>query len=198
MFAYCNNNPVLYWDPEGTKLEIWNILFEVHDPGFIHIAVQDHIVLNGLLFKKELYLKGVGRADIYNPETGEIWEIKHGGGTIERQYERMQNAFAQVDKYVSQCTDIALCAGDAGAFTGAFVINYADNSYLVSYYTPSAGVILYYVMQLKRYEPAAYRTCTYKQPSSSVNAVGAGAAVIVGIIAMSRLAPAVKPQSSTV
>ena len=165
MFAYCNNNPVCFCDPSGTKAEIWPILFGEHDPGYIHRAVQLHIITTGL-FEKELYLPGVGRVDIYDPDTHEIWEIKHGGSTTEMQRIREDKAFEQVNRYRENRKDW-LQIGHAGAFTGEFVINCDRQSYLVYYETPSPGVILYYVFGQIDYEPyASYAYKTQKRESS--------------------------------
>ena len=154
MFAYCLNNPANYCDSTGTKVDIWPILFGDHVPGYIHKTVQAHIIATGL-FEDELYLPGTGRADIYDPETGEIWEIKYGGSTVEMQNTRTSEAKNQIDRYINNKTNMPLQIGHAGAFTGAFVINCGNTSYCVTYDTPQPGVILYYVQQMPAYEPAA-------------------------------------------
>lgn len=104
----------------------------------------------------ELYLPGAGYADIYDPETGEMWEIKYGGNTAEMQAARTAEAFAQISRYLN-CKEppMPLTIGHAGAFTGAFLINYDQTSYCVTYDTPEPGVILYYVAPLPKMDPAA-------------------------------------------
>ena len=154
MFAYCLNNPVLYSDPTGTAAGIWGWLFGDHDYGFIHRAVQAHIIATQL-FQKELVLPGIGRADIYDPETHEVWEIKHGGSTLASQRARMQLAREQVNNYIALGrleNGEKLRLGHAGAFTGAFVLNCNKISYEISYTTPEDGVILYYVTKMESYE----------------------------------------------
>ena len=157
MFAYCGNNPVLGYDPTGTRVQLWSTLFDEHDPGFIHRAVQAHIIVSGL-FEKELYLPGIGRADIYDPATLEIWEIKHGGNSAAMQNERMLLAGGQINRYIKDSKELnkrIYIKGHAGAFTGAFVINCGKMSCLVAYTTPIDGVILYSVSQMNNYEHAA-------------------------------------------
>ena len=156
MFAYCNNNPVLYSDPAGTWAQIWPILFGDHKPGYIHTAVQLHIIATEL-FEKELILPGVGRADIYDPQTHEIWEIKHAS-TIPS--ERIAEAEGRIAHYVSgyPISEVFCTAGHAGAFTGDFVINCGKISYLITYNTPAEGVILYYVEQMRNYETDPFRS----------------------------------------
>lgn len=151
MFAYCLNNPVNLADPLGERANIWGVLFRDHNPGFIHRAVQAHIISTGL-FNKELVLPGIGRADIYDPDTLEIWEIKHGGSTEDMQNQRMQDAFNQVNRYATKCTDKPLRIGHAGAFTGSFLLNSGNLTYTVTYETPQPGVILYYVQENKRFD----------------------------------------------
>ena len=154
MFAYCLNNPANLVDPTGERVQLWPILFGDHEPGYIHKTVQLHIIASGL-FSKELYLPGTGRADIYDPETGEIWEIKHGGSTLETQNTRIADAEKQIGRYINNKSGIPLHIGHAGAFTGVFMINCGNVSYSVAYDTPQPGVILYYVNESKNYEPAA-------------------------------------------
>ena len=157
MFAYCLNNPIMLCDSTGAYAQIWPILFDSHDPGFIHRAVQAHIIATGL-FQKELYLAGVGRADIFDPKTGEIWEIKHGGSNADGIATRTTDASNQVLGYIGGAKEklgILLQEGHAGAFTGGFVINCNNISYFVTYETPAPGVILYFVRQMRSFEPAA-------------------------------------------
>ena len=177
MFTYCLNNPVTYDDPTGMRVELWPILFGEHDPGFIHRSVQAHIIATGL-FEHELYLPGAGRADIYDPETGEIWEIKHGGSTPEIQSIRINDAKNQVARYKNNQTIIPLQVGHAGAFTGAFVINCENISYCVSYDTPEPGVILYYVQQMQVYETAA----SYSYVPKTENAYNWLSAMLIPVV----------------
>ncbi len=176
MFAYCQNNPVIYYDPAGTWAQIWPILFGNHDPGYIHRAVQAHILINKA-FQKELHLPGVGRADIYNPQTHEIWEIKHAS-TVPS--ERIAAAEAQIARYVNgyAISGVFCTEGHAGAFTGDFVINCGKISYLITYNTPAEGVILYYVEQMRNYETnpsCSYAPTSIKREQSAKSvAIGAG------------------------
>ena len=153
MFAYCLNNPVVYSDSIGTRAQIWPVLFEDHDPGFIHRAVQGHIIATGLV-EKELYLPGIGRADIFNPETHEMWEIKYGGSTSTMHSNRIFSADDQVSRYIDKSkkiNNIIYQKGCAGAFFGGFILNCGNISYSVTYDTPAEGVILYYVTEMQYY-----------------------------------------------
>ena len=186
MFAYCGNNPVNYCDPAGYA-RLWPILFGDHVPGFIHKTVQAHIVATGL-FRDELYLPGAGYADIFDPETGEIWEIKHGGSTLDMQASRTNDALRQINRYIDNPTKIPLTAGHAGAFTGSFIINCNNVSYSVSYDTPQPGVILYYVQELRYLErDASYVYYTKENRASQMLGlflvpVGAGSTSVDAVL----------------
>ena len=154
MFAYCGNNPVNRSDPSGHKWKFWRVLFEDHRPGYIHWAVEAHIVLDGVA-QKELVLPGVGRADIYRPETGEIWEIKYGGSSEAAQQKNTNKALEQIVLYLNN-KEIPLQIGAAGAFKGEFVLDCGGYSYLITYDTPQAGVILYYEKALGKRQGDAF------------------------------------------
>jgi hypothetical protein len=106
--------------------------------------VEAHIVLGGLA-QKELVLPGVGRADIYKPETGEIWEIKYGGSSEAAQQQNTNKALEQIVRYLNN-KEIPLQIGAAGAFKGEFVLDCGGCYYLITYDTPQDGVILYYTI----------------------------------------------------
>ena len=93
----------------------------------------------------------VGRADIINLNTGHIWELKTSSSYA--------SAKTQVQKYVGgriKDVDNTLSKGPAGAFCGGFIIDCMGISNLVFYYTPSPGVALYKVFELKGKRQAAY------------------------------------------
>ena len=170
MFAYCLNNPIAFSDSTGTRAQVWPVLFGDHDPGYIHRAVQAHIVFKNSIIDKELVLPGIGRADIYNPETYEMWEIKHGGSTDEMMNARITNADSQVAKYVQLAKErinLPYRKGHAGAFNGEFILTCDSISYLITYDTPAAGVILYYVKQVKKQESSAFAVYPSKEYSYS-------------------------------
>ena len=173
MFAYCSSNPVNFSDPTGYKQKFWYILFEEHQPGYIHTRVQLHIlaVYNTTegLYRKEFAIPGIGRVDIIKPSTGEAWEIKYGGSTVERSIERIDEALNQLSKYTVDST--GLHPGSAGAFTGFFTINCESNSYGVFYMTPEAGVILYYLLPLESVKKADFVFAPSTVQESSANAL---------------------------
>ena len=148
----------MFVDPLGYKHKFWHILFEEHQPGYIHTCVQLHIlsvynVVEGL-YRKEFVIPGIGRADIVKPSTGEVWEIKYGGSTVERSLDRIDEALNQLSKYTVEST--GLHPGSVGAFTGFFTINCGSNSYGVFYMTPESGAILYYLLPLDAVKKADY------------------------------------------
>ena len=165
MFVYCLNNPVVYSDSTGTHAHIWPVLFQNHDPGYIHRLVQLHIIMVNS-YQKELILPGIGRPDIYNLNTMELWEIKHGGSTAEMQASRILEADDQVTRYINRSKEKNIGfyrKGHAGAFTGGFILNYGNFSYSVMYHTPEEGVILYHVERMEHY---VHETSYSYEPSS--------------------------------
>ena len=182
MFAYCLNNPIMFADFTGARAQVWQVLFGDHNPGYIHRAVQFHILFMNNAMGKELTIPGTGRADIYNPNTCEMWEIKYGGSTNEMKNERILSADSQVSRYVKGANEVfnsPYQKGHAGAFEGKFILTCDSFSYLITYDTPADGVILYYVEQLKKKvstAPVVYPSKDYRFTKNEVLwALGAGA-----------------------
>ena len=135
---------------EGGTDYIWQRLFEDYHFGFIHLAVQLHIVLSNPGIGMERYVynnedKQCGRADIFNLETGEVWELK-----------TVRTGAAAADLQVTQyCgnhlknSKKPITKGSAGMFPGRFAgtfeLSCMGDNYTVIYYTPEPGVILYAV-----------------------------------------------------
>lgn len=145
MFAYCNSDPANCLDPGGNKRKFWHQLFEDRDPGYIHRAVQVHILsvenARAIIIKSEYILPGIGRADLVCLETNEMWEIKYGGSNDQAFLDGMSAANAQLDKYISN--GAVLRKGASGRFNGVFTINYDSSTYVVVYTTPEPGVVIY-------------------------------------------------------
>ena len=147
MFAYCLNNPVNRIDAEGA-ISLWVILFINSEFGWIHRKVQEHIwaqSAGNCAGEKGVYDstgKFIGRVDVYDVHTGQAWEVKSVG--------TQASAYPQLERYLGNHLKggATLIAGDAGRFHGEFVVNYLDSSYLVSYQTPSTGVVTYSVKEI--------------------------------------------------
>ncbi len=181
MFVYCNNNPVNMLDENGLA-SIWYYLKELFKWGFIHSCVQDHIISRNGGISKELWLTKevrlpevgfveivIGRADLRNND-GAVWEVKHAG---QDPASRTALATTQASFYIgAKCTRDGVVInglGNANAFSGKFVINYVYDgiyeSYEVSYDTPSNGVVLYTVKQIKYQETAQYYLANEPAPA---------------------------------
>ena len=100
MFAYCNNNPVNSSDPTGN--------IPVLD-GYIHREVlKDICKKNQALSDKQTcvryrnekkeYTGKWGFCDLYNKDTGEVWELKKNSNSKSC---RTENALKQLDNYVN-------------------------------------------------------------------------------------------------
>lgn len=153
MFAYCENNPISKADPNGQK-GIWNVLFEDNQYGYIHIRVQLEIAKNyGMSIERAVYKAGkkVGRVDVFDPATGFIWEIKTTSS--------IATAESQIERYAGGNignTGLIAIIGPADAFCGDFTINYANSTYLVHYFTPIDGTIVYSVKRISYQSKSDY------------------------------------------
>jgi hypothetical protein len=99
--------------------------------------------------------------------------------------ERILLADDQVSRYINGAMgklNMTYKKGHAGAFNGQFILSCDSISYLITYDTPAAGVILYYVEQLKRKELNAFAVYPSKEYSYSEKmlmlGLGAGAAAL--------------------
>ena len=155
MFAYCNNNPVLFVDNDGlAPSAIWYYLLLNFEFGLIHRMVQAHIVLNsgGRIASEVNLIKQngkPGRADLLDLSTNTVWEVKHGSGNCAL-------AFGQVTSYLggtivsSKAHGTINGYGSSGAFQDFFWINCLGTTYFVYYYTPQPGVVIYEVNPAKK------------------------------------------------
>lgn len=73
-YSYVQNNPVIYFDPNGSYKMPWGLLLY---PGEIHNQVVKHIYneYKNQGIEKEVIL-ATGRADLLDVHTGEIWDVK--------------------------------------------------------------------------------------------------------------------------
>ena len=85
-FAYCLNNPIAFTDLDGKKASKWELL---PYKGFIHRAVQLHIKMKAKEAGVNLLTETTvrvgwfkGRVDLFDPDTGRIWEIKPQGSAL--------------------------------------------------------------------------------------------------------------------
>ena len=163
MFAYCLNNPINCIDSEGT-ISIWVYLALNKNYGFIHLCVQQHICATnpGIIgYERGVYNaddKLLGRVDLYEIATGKSWEVKSARSQAA--------AYPQLSQYLGNQlkNKKLLIEGEAGRFTGTFVINCLNSSYLVSYITPEAGVVTYTVKEIKYQEQYDYAYEPVKVP----------------------------------
>ena len=160
MFAYCNNNPVMFADCDGVSpIALWYYLFLNSEYGYIHRRVQERILATGMgSLGMEISVSRSngtkGRADIVNKTTGEVWEIKYANKT--NPTSALVLAEKQALSYVGAACNIPArkitSLGSAGMFSGTFMVNCLGVTYLVSYVTPSDGVIVYTVDALEQYD----------------------------------------------
>ena len=137
MFAYCNNNPVMYAD-DGGDAPWWLLPFW----GFIHMMVEEDIIkknpqMGWLRLEQPIYYPDSSkhsRADVCNIMTGEVWEIKSCGPAS-------LTANAQLEKYCTgylKTTGLKVRRGQA-VFWGEFEVG----DFTVVYWSSEPGVVLY-------------------------------------------------------
>ena len=197
MFAYCGNNSVNVVDESG-DYPIWISLFEDGDYGFIHRAVQLHIVSKypGVSKEGRIYNKDgsfCGRADLYKSD-GSIWEVKTaktGSATAELQLSRYCGKGQTIGK--NRATTKRGTSGIfPGYFSGSFPLICGDDSYTVFYYTPQPGVVLYWAQKNKQQEELEpFAVYVPKRERSIFNSPSIGIALVnsaVGIGVLGALA----------
>ncbi len=133
---------------EGGADYIWQRLFEDYHFGFIHLAVQMHIISRnpGIGMEQYVYDENnniCGRADIFNISTGEVWELKTtrtGAVAAEIQVKKY------CGKHLRNSTKPLKKGSDGSCpvvFSGTFELECMGDYYIVEYFTPEPGVILY-------------------------------------------------------
>jgi len=153
MFAYCNNNPVNYSDPSGKALT----------PTHIHNAVVDDIIRHNpgktktspkILYYATYYGREYGLCDVYDINTGEVWDVKrYKGGTTcspsaaTRQLENYTN-----NGYLKALPGLSLTKGGTYTTIPANVFKVRDDlgkqTYVIGYwdagiYDSVAGIVYY-------------------------------------------------------
>ena len=142
LFSYCSNTPVENTDLDGD----WGI-YGVSWPGEIHRQVQNHIAQVYTGIEIEVFVVQAngrsGRMDLYNPMTGEYWDIKTAtplDSIID----------IQLDRYLSPKA-IKSVEGDYSSLhrgtsikPGCFVMTSSTgHAFKVAYYQTRPGVIRY-------------------------------------------------------
>ena len=100
MFAYCNNNPVSYYDSNGNMPQAVEDKI-VHDKVLKEICRQDsdlRMRKTCIYYNKKDYTRGWGFCDLFNISTGEVWELKKVSDTYSC---TTAAATAQLHRYVS-------------------------------------------------------------------------------------------------
>ena len=100
MFAYCLNNPAFYADESGDIPQAVTDKI-VHDMVLAHIcANQANLSWTGtcIYYNGEDFWGGWGFCDLYNTQTGEVWELKKNSGSYSC---RTSTALGQLTKYTN-------------------------------------------------------------------------------------------------
>ncbi len=100
MFAYCLNNPVCYADVAGFAPQAVTDKI-VHDKVLAHIC-RRHANLSWtgtcIYYNGKSFWGGWGFCDLYNTQTGEVWELKKNSNSYSC---RTSSALNQLTKYIN-------------------------------------------------------------------------------------------------
>jgi len=156
LYAYCRNNPVNFSDPTG--FIPWDTLLY---PGEIHNAVvRDIKSVYG--FKTEQWV-GTGRADIINPNTREVWEVKPVTAN-------QNSAYEQLKKYTKGTWN-----GRVGLNVGGSSIKYRNfnyKNYSVTYWYEGKGIIRY-TFKIRNKVNWSYAVMAFVSIAGSIIAISA-------------------------
>lgn len=100
MFAYCNNNPVNYADESGCVPQAVTDKL-VHDMVLAHICAKQPNLSwfnTCIYYNGENFWGGWGFCDLYNSQTGEVWELKKYSNSYSC---RTSTALGQLARYTN-------------------------------------------------------------------------------------------------
>ena len=171
MFAYCLNNPVCYVDPNGnlTKGQIHNEVL-----GEICFYNPELRMTKTCVYYNPVSNKKWGFCDLFNPNTGEVWELKRYSTAPSCQ---KQAALNQLGGYTAGCLkhyrEVPLTAGTTKIASGVFTRSDKKGSYVIWYWDGGDGILFYDYIFMPR----------ESQISSALAIAGlsAGLGVIIGL-----------------
>jgi hypothetical protein len=148
MFAYCNNNPVRCADPTGelTEAQIHNsvlatIILSYMLEGYYCLSMVDTMIY----YNGENILNGWGFCDLYDIETGEVWELKKDSSTYSC---TTKQAKKQLGKYVNGRLagdpDLMLSRGGDLVFgKHTYIVRDLNGTYTITYWQECEGILRY-------------------------------------------------------
>ena len=168
MFAYCLNNPVNGVDPTGNLTKR-----QIHDEVLVRICFWSGGELK--MYNTTIYYNGIdhkgkwGFCDLYNPNTGEVWELKRFSRAASCS---KAAAGVQLSRYVGgrlkENTEIPLTEGHTTIYPGFFT-HYdpsANLTYYVWYWDGGGGILFYDYITTKTIQPN-YAVQYLPEPSNS-------------------------------
>lgn len=186
MFAYCNNNPVCFFDttgyaPSATQDKL------VHNLVLVHICAKNASLswLNTCIYYNgENAWGGWGFCDLYNTVTGEVWKLKKASNSYSC---RTSTATKQLDRYVDgrlkNNPDLKLSKPKTTIISGdTFSFYYGGYNYNVRYDNEGNGILRY----------------SYSKTKSKAQEVAEVVATVVVLGVLISLVPAAAPAAGAV
>ena len=147
MFAYCNNNPVNYADESGCVPQAVTDKL-VHDMVLAHICAKQPNLSwfnTCIYYNGENFWGGWGFCDLYNSQTGEVWELKKYSNSYSC---RTSTALGQLARYTNgrlkSNKNLKLHMPYTTTInSGSFSFTHNGYIYNVSYWSEGNGILRY-------------------------------------------------------
>ena len=173
LYAYCLNNPLGYVDPDG----------QLAYPGQLHNAVVNHITAQNqpsmLKNRRIRYVDGYGYADLIYQPTGEVWEVKREGLSLD-------DAVVQLTRYVSHrmwvqpLDEIELHRGSVDQIgAGSFIKSVGTIIYQVTFSAVPGGVVFYDYSPISRQQASEMKAADSTLKVYGIVATAAVAARVI-------------------
>lgn len=191
MFVYCNNNPICCLDTTGdlTAGQIHDkvlekIILDYEQGGYFFLSMSDTMIY----YNGENIWNGWGFCDLYDKQTGEVWELKKDSKSYSC---TTKYAKKQLGKYVNgrlaSDRDLLLTRGGDLLFEKQmFTIACDHGTYDVEYWQECQGILRYsYKFNQKKNSNTqavqkARLACSIAAVPLAIGAMALGSAIVVG------------------
>lgn len=142
LFAYCLNSPIASSDPDGTltRGQIHNYVVKRFRRQRRNLKSSETMIY----YNKKDARGGIGFCDLYDSETGEVWEVKRDSNSRSC---RAKHAKAQLNRYVSgrlkANPGLELKVGYTEFESGSFTVTDWTGRYDITYWDEGDGILRY-------------------------------------------------------